>query len=473
MTLVSVIQRSSSFVGQLFLGTILFEEDYALFAIALGLTSIGAALRSVLQPVLINQLENQPDAFKTTYRTVLTSLWGLTIAGVVASSLLETVLSAPGLQPLLILLLLTMPFQLLAGFGTARISHGLRFGQVGAAMSAVAIARNIATVLFALGGLGAISFALGGAISVAVELLLLSRYTSLTVSPGLLSKQTLLDVKHSLTSKSRTETRRWIWPSALAVALANNGDYTVASLWASKQIVGLYYFAFTLTGAFWVLLNSAVSTVLVPGFVALKSLDERRVRLMETLSISSVVSVLFFNSIAVVMAPMIHSLWDGKWDGAIPAVLVFSVFAPLQFIHPVVQAIARGTAHWSLYFTDIALTAVLTLLAAGIGAATGGLGTIAVLVVGVDVFVSYVSLVRLCRALQTSAFDAIRAATMPWLLGLTSLIGAHLLHPLDDPDISGSIQRLPVFAALLIVMVALPYRNSVSGMVRSILGQNS
>ena len=168
MSLVSLVQRSSSFVAQLFLGTLLFEDDYGLFAIALGLTSIGAALRSVLQPVLINHLEHDPEAFNRTYRTTLLGLWMLTAAGIASSSLIESALDAPGLQPLLNILLFLVPFQVFAGFATARISHRLDFGQIAKTLSIVSLLRNLAMVVFAFAGFGVLSFAFCTATAVVI-----------------------------------------------------------------------------------------------------------------------------------------------------------------------------------------------------------------------------------------------------------------------------------------------------------------
>jgi PST family polysaccharide transporter len=473
MSLVSVVQRSSSFVAQLFLGRLLFEDDYGLFAIALGLTSIGAALRSVLQPVLINHLEHDPEAFNRTYRTTMLSLWTVTAVGVATSSLIESALDAPGLQTLLAILLLLVPFQVFAGFATARISHRLDFGQIAKTLSFVSLSRNVATVAFAFAGLGALSFALGTAVAVVIELVVLSRYASLFVTPGLISSQTLSDVRASFSRGFRRVDQRWVWLSAIAVTLANNGDYTVASLWASRELVGLYYFAFNLTGSFWLLLNSAVTTVLVPGFVSLKTEEEQRDRLIETVSMLAIVGVLFFNAVSVMIVPMTNVLWSGKWDAAIPAILGFSLLAPLEFIHPVVQAIERGTARWSLYFADIGSTAVLTLVAAGIGARFGGLRLIVILVVAVHVGIGFAALLRLATSLGLTAFETMRASSTPWLLGLAALVVAHLIHPLHDPDLQGSLIRLPVFTVMTLALVVFPYRAPLLAIARSILGDRA
>ncbi len=468
MTFVSLVQRLSGFVAHWGLGLLLVEEDFGLYAIALGLTSIGSAVRSALQPVLIGHLENNPAAFARTYRTTLASLWLLVAVGVAASPLIERTLDAPGLRSLLIILLLSTPLQVYAGFGMARISHSMEFGSVGKTMTAVAIGRHLVTVLFAFGGLGAMSFALGQIAATTIELAVLRRFTTLSVTPGLLSTATIVDIKGSWGRFVSGVDRRWIWLSAISLTMATSGQFTAASLWAPQDVVGLYYFAFGLTGAFWLPLSLAVNTVLVPGFVALKSTEERRERFVETIGILSVMGVLLFNTVAVTIVPMTHVLWDGKWDAAFPALLIFALVAPLQFIHPVIHAIARGTDQWNLYFIDIMATAVFTIGAAGLGAYLGGLTTIVWLVVWAEVAVTYAGLLWMSRTFGASLLRALGAASLPWLAGLAGLFVSHLVLPLDDPDLLRSIWRFGVFTALTVALVVVPWRGPLLGLAQSL-----
>ncbi|MCP3993430.1 MAG: oligosaccharide flippase family protein [Actinomycetia bacterium] len=472
MTLVSVANRISSFIAQLFLGQLLFPEEFGLFAIAVGLTNIGAAVRSALQPVLIGHLEHDHAAFDRTYRTTMTGLWLLAAVGVAGSGLIESTLRAPGLQPLLIILLVTMPFQVLGGFGMARISHSLEFNSVGKAQTAVPLARHISTVGFAFAGLGPLSFALGGVVSVAAELATLSRYTSLVVRPGLFSAQTIADIRSSVSRFTSGIDRRWIWGSAIALNLAASGRYPVAAIWTTKQVIGLYYFAGGLTAAFWLPLYLAVNTVLVPGFVTLRTKAERRDRTMETVETFAVLGVLLFNGLSVMIVPLTHLMWAGKWDSAIPALLALSLFAPLQFIHPVVHAIQRGTGAWNLYMLDISAYAVLTIIAASIGAYIGGLASLALTVVLAEVIVTFGGLVAVSRLFDIRIPDIIRVSVGPWLLGLVGLGAAHLIHPLNDPDIGASLLRLPVFGVLTLLLVAVPYRRLLIGLAQSMLSRS-
>ena len=470
MTAVSVVNRFSSFIAQLFLGRLLLEEEFGLFAVALGLTSLGAALRSALQPVLISFLENDTDSFDRTYRTTMLSIWMITLGGVATSGWIEGVLDAPGLQRLLVVLLLIIPLQVLAGFATARVSHSLEFGSIAIANTVVPIARHASTVAFAFAGLGAMSLVLGAVIASVIELVALARYTTLFVSPGVLSARTLDDVVTAGRALLHRVDRRWVWLSALALALANNGDYTAASLWSTPEIIGLYYFAFALTAAFWLPLNLAVNTVLVPGFVGLRTEGERRERTLETVSTFAVIGVLVFNTVSVTIVPLTHLLWSGRWDAAIPALLGLSLLAPLQFLHPVVWAIERATGAWTLYLLGIVAYAVLTLAGAALGGWIGGLVPIVVLVVAAELIVTFGGLIALGARLGIPLRPLLGRATAPWALGAIAVVASHLVHPLDDPDLPGAVVRALVYAAITVVAVVLPYRQALIGIARSALG---
>ena len=443
MTLVSVAQRLSGFIAHGILGAILFEDEFGLFAVALGLTSIGASIRSALQPVLIGHLEHDPAAFARTYRTTMAALWAFTFAGIAASGGIETLLDAEGLQPLLVVMLLTIPFQIVAGFGMARISHSLEFGSVGKTLTIMAVGRHLATVLFALAGLGPMSLALGQVVAIIIELTVLRRYTSLFIKPGLFSMAMVHDVRGSLGRILSGVDRRWIWLSAIALTLANSGQFTAAKFFASEEIIGIYYFAFGLTGAFWLPLTLSVNTVLVPGFVALRSNEERRERFVETVKILSVMGVLMFNTVTIGIVPLADVMWNGKWNVAIPAMLAFTLLAPLQFLHPVIHAIERGTGQWNLYFSDIVLTAVLTVAAAATGAYFGSPALIVILVVSGDVFVTFLALGRLGQVFGAELARVLSASVLPWILGLAAPRGRPPHPPPGRPRVDGQPDPTP------------------------------
>ena len=464
---VSVGNRLSSLVAQLFLGRLLFEEDFGLFAIALGLTSIGGALRSVLQPVLIGHLEDDSVAFGRAYRTVMFSIVAFSALGVAASGPIGGALDEPDLQPLLIAMMVLIPLVVLPVFGHARMSHELRFGVVSKALTMGGFARHGVTVLCAFMGFGAFSFAFGVFASVLVELVALRPHTDIFVRPGLISIQTSVDVRGAVKRAAITADRRFIWLGAAALSFSTTGDYTAASIWASTAIIGLYYFAYTLTGSFHQPISLAANTVLVPAFVGLKNDQERGERFVETVELLCVLGGLLFGALAVTIVPLTDLMWAGKWNDAGPALLGFTLFAPIQALYPVNLAIERGCGYWALYFSDILLAGSATVVAAALGAWAGGLGTIVIAVVTVKVAITYVSLYRLSLRFGSSFVEIAWAVTRPWLLFMVALGIAHLVHPLNDPELRGSLLRLPVAALMGFTLLVVPYRSLLRGIIES------
>lgn len=457
MSAVSVMMRVLSLAAQLVLGRVLLDVDFGLYALALSLTVIATALRSVLQPVLVEMLEKNTEGYRRTYRTAMTCVWILTVVGVLLSRPISRYLNQPDLEPLLAVLLLLMPLQVLPTFGLARLNHQLKFSTVGRVLTISTLARYSILVLAALVGLGPFSFAASTAAAMGVEYFALRSH--LRVVPGVFSRQTILDARASFGRfVHSSENRRWIWLSAIALSLATSGDYIAASTSLDPNLIGLYFFAYSVVGAFSGPLSHAVNTVLVPGFVALPTVEAKRLRLSEVIAVTTVIGVLLFNSAMVLIAPIVNLLWDGKWDESIPVMIGFLILAPLQALHVVSLAIARGSGYWNLYFSAILAAGVTIVIAAGLGASTGSLLGLVAAVVLADTAVMFSTLARLTLRLRGSLLVVARHALLPWFLGVPALAVAHAVHPLDDPDLVPSLSAAVAFGAVTIALVGLPYR---------------
>ena len=469
MSVISVFMRASSLLAQLVLGRILLQEDFGLFAMALGFTNVAASLRSVLQPVLIDLLEHDTNGFERTYRTTMVSVWTLALLGASLAGFVAEILDEPDLRWLLVTLLLIMPFQIWPVFGLAALNHNLQFPTVGRVITAGVIARYGALVGTALLGVGPYCFAFATGSAMLTECFLLRKQIS--VSPGVLTKRTLNHLKRATDTIFGRLPRRWIWLSAIALSLTISGDYLAASTSPrlDTMTLGLYYFAYTLTGAFHQPITLAANTVLVPGFVSLTDIEQRRARLLEVLKVATVIGVLLFNSIAVVLAPMVSLLWSGKWDATIPAALGFLFLAPVQALHPIAWAITRGTGRWNLYFTAILTNGVAVVVAAAVGARSGSLTTLVASVVITYSVVTLVTLGRLARALEAPVGRVLLIAVSPWLAGIPGLVVANSLNPLNDPTLGPSIVAAGAYAAVTLIWVVFPNRKLLQGLLATTL----
>jgi PST family polysaccharide transporter len=453
----SVFTRALSFAVQLLLGRILLESDFGLYALAIGVTEIAASLRSVLQPVLVEQLENDVAAYERLYRTMMASIVGFGLVVAASSSLISNALNEPDLRMLLVVLAFVMPFELRPVFGVARLNHDLSFPVVARVITLGATIRYGTLVVAALAGFGVYTFAAGAIAQAAVEYLTLRRH--IQISPGLFSARAALDVVDATRRLvRRSAVRRWIWPSAVAYTLMNSGDYLAASPSLDNKTIGQYFFAFTLVGSFYGPISLAVNSVLVPGFVTVTESEDRRVRLLEVVRLSTVLGMLLFGALLVAIAPMVHVFWSGKWDAAVPAMIGFLIVAPIAVLQSVGLAIVRACGYWTLYFTTIVLTGVITVLGAGIGAAIGGLIGLVVGVALTDTGMVLVTLARLARRFEAPMLATSGTAVLPWLLGLPALGAAHLVNPLTDPRIGPSLLAAIAFTGVVALTVVVPYR---------------
>ncbi|MEM7325795.1 MAG: oligosaccharide flippase family protein [Actinomycetota bacterium] len=468
MSAVAVLGRGSSLAAQLILGRILLEDEFGLYALALGWVTIASAVRSIMRPVLIEALTNEPEEADHLFRTVLYTLIGLAVLGAAASPLIETSFDEDDLARLLIPMFLLMPLQLAPMMGLAKLSTAMDFNRVGRIEAIAGLTRHAVTIVAAIAGLGALSFVFGILGAAVAEHGLIRRYLGSWPSyrppdPG--------EVRRRIqTSFEPGHTRRWVWVSAVALALGVSGDYLGASLYATAAVVGVYFFAYQLTGALFDPMNVVATTVLVPAFATIDDTEARRRAYLTTLRSLSVVGTLFFFAAITVLGPTIHWLWDGKWDEATFAVVAFAAYAPVRLTHPCTQNVARACGFWNLFVTDMILVGAVTFTTAAAGAYVGGLTEMVLFVIGGHLVVTLISAFRLSRRLAQPYVPVLRTTLGPWSVGLLALAVADRFGGgITSVNWADVPLRIVIVGAVLAVGIALPERAMLTELATSIL----
>lgn len=466
MSLAAVALRTSSFIAQLILGRILVEDEFGLYALALGFVTIQASLRSVMRPVLIEAMASDPAEADHLHRVVLYGLGLVAIVGMAAAVPLGRAFDQPDLAPLLIPMLAIMPFQLAPIRGSAAISHAMEFANAGRMETLAGVLRHATTVAAALAGLGPFSFLVGSVAASATEYAMVRRYLGLW--PSLRPPDLSAVRARAADYFGAGQTRRWIWFSAAALSLGATGDYLGASLTAQTALVGVYFFGYQLTGALYTPMSLAAGTVLVPAFSRIDEQAARRASYLETLRSLAVVGVLFFFAIAVVAAPLTHLMWGGKWDDASFAIIAFAAYAPVRLTHPTTLNVARACGHWNLFVTDIVASGIMTFVTAALGA-RGGLQSLVISVVAGNMLVTLSAAWRLSRRFDLNPFSALRVMLQPWLIGLAALAVTHLVGPpVDATALSDGAINAALMGSMLVLAVAIPQRKFLIGLVNSI-----
>jgi O-antigen/teichoic acid export membrane protein len=471
MAAVSVAMRGSSVIAQLILGRVLIDEEFGLYALALGFVTVGSALRSVLRPVLIEATANEPSEVQRIFSNTMWAVIAFAVVGIGLTPLIGRLVDEPDLPPLLVLLLILMPLQLLSSPGVAKINEAMQFSVFGRVVAVAGLLRHAITVIAALAGLGAYSFVVGAFAATLIEVVAVRRIAG--PFPALSTPRRRPEA--ALTSPLNLggdPGKRWIWPTAIALALALSGDYLGASIFASTALLGVYFFAYQLTGALFEPMNLAANTVLVPAFVKISDEETRRSSFITTVKTLSVFGTLFFMAASVGVAPLTNWLWGGRWDDAIFAIIAFAVYAPIRLIHPSTQSIARGCGMWSLFATDMIAVGVVTFLSALIGAAIGGLSTLVLFVVGGHFLVTLSAVVRVGHRLGSPLVSVVSSLLGPWLTGLAGLGIAHVLTDgIDSTDWTGLPVRVLIVAAALVVGLLIPHRNLIRTTVGSMVNR--
>ncbi len=472
MSVVAMVGRASSLVAQLVLGRILLEEEFGLYALALGWVTIASAVRSIMRPVLIQAMNSEPEETEHLFRTVLYTLVGLAVLGAITAPGIETSFGEDGLARLLIPMFLLMPLQLAPSMGLAALSAEMRFGRVGRIEAAAGLFRHTVTIVAAVAGLGPLSFVVGIFGAAATEHALIRRY--LGAWPSYRPPDLGLVRSRARQLFRPGHTRRWIWLSAVALALGVSGDYLGASVFATAALVGVYFFAYQLTGALFDPMNVVATTVLVPAFATIDDPAARRSAYLTTLRSLSVLGTLFFFATISFLPPVIHWLWDGKWDDAIFAVVAFAAYAPIRLTHPCTQNVARACGYWSLFVSDMILIGVVTFTTAAAGAWFGGLESLVLFVVGGHFVVSLSAAFRLSRRLA-APFGAVSWTMLrPWFIGLLALAAAHRFGG-DVTSVAWSAVplRALIIGAVLTVGVAVPAREMLMEFAHSLIIRRS
>lgn len=464
MSVVAVAVRTSSFIAQLVLGRLLVEEEFGLYALALSFVTIQASVRSIMRPVLIEAVAKNPGEATYLHRTIVYTLGVLAVAGIGLSPILGRLFDEPDLAWLLVPMFALMPFQLAPTLGVSRLAEAMQFSKVGRVEAVAGFVRHATTIAAAFAGLGPFSFVVGALGAAATEIVMVRWF--LGTWPSLGPPDLTLLRERAGAALQRGQTRRWIWVSAIALSLGAAGDYLGASITSTIELVGLYFFAYQLTGALFVPMNLAASTVLVPAFTRIDDTASRRSSYLATTQALTVTGTLFFMAVSIALAPLMHLMWGGRWDDSIVAAVLFALYAPVRLTHPSTQNVARACGYWTLFVTDMILVGSITFVAAVIGGAVGGLGPLTLFVVGGHLLVTLSAAMRLGRRFEASLVTIVRTILQPWLLGLAAVGITHLVgNGIDSTAWSDLAINAAVLLPLLVVLVVVPERRVLLGLV--------
>jgi len=369
----TLASKFASLGAQLVLGWVLNKEDFALYAIAISWSTIILAMRNGgTQRLLIQQGSRYEECATVFFKIALLFNGVGFMLLVLAAPALSRLYESPELDMILWIIALSLPLHTAGMVFQAKLSSDLNFQKLTQLNIWSAVLRHGSMAFFALMGLGPISFVLP-LIVIAVFETIGGWYLVGTWPPN---RQLTWQITRDVLRDSR-----WIMLTTLAGILAINGDYLAVSLLQSKETLGVYYFGFQLTFSLAVLFTNGVEAVMMPTFSRLHDDQERqKVAFFKAAPVLMLGATLACFALFLGASPLVHGLWSGKWDSAIPVVQFLALSLPIKMVMPLCRSLLEGRGEWRLVSTLLLADGIGTVIAGGLGAWLGGVMAIAAIV---------------------------------------------------------------------------------------------
>ena len=371
----TVTSKLASLGAQLVLGWVLSTEDFALYAIAISWSTIVLALRNAGTQRFLIQKGSSYDEFASICFKIALLFNGIGfVLLALAAPALSHLYESKSLNVIIWIIALSLPLNTASLIFQAKLSSELKFRKLTRINIWSALLRHGSMAAFSLMGFGPISFVLP-LIVIAVFETVAGWYMVGAWPPNRrLTWQAMRGVLRD---------SRWIMLTTLAGILAVNGDYLSISLLQTKETLGIYYFGYQLSFSLAALFTSGLEVVMMPAFSRLHNDQERQqVAFFKAARVLMLGATLACFALVLAVNPLVHGLWGGKWDSAIPVVQLLALSLPIKLVIPLCRSLMEGRGEWKFVSTLLLADGIGIILAGGVGAWLGGLMTIAAVVSG-------------------------------------------------------------------------------------------
>lgn len=339
----NVLGKAASFVAQVWLGHLLTDTDFGVFATASAIGWFLALMRDAGSNAVL--LQRGPGEYQ---RLAGACFWlGMSFAAGSALLLglaaypIALAMHEPKLAPILWVIgaagLVNTPASQLQ----TKLRQDLRFRDFTIIQTVSAVLRQVATVAFATMHLGAMSFAWPYLVCAAYELI--AGYRATRETPWRAP---------ALTREWGGLLRQGLWTVAGSAANfgLDQGPFFVLGLLTTKAITGQFFFAFWLTAQVGVLMSSAIQQVLAPVFVRLnddrKRQGEAIIRALRAMMLASSVVHVF---LSVAFGWLESSMWRGKWSATVLPVMILGAFYPWRATFGLTTAALQAHGRFKLH----------------------------------------------------------------------------------------------------------------------------
>ncbi len=360
----SMLSRVVLFGSQIALGWLLTPADFGIVAIASIVTSLAWTIIGFgVDSVLLQRSRTMEIWEKTAFAVGLGQ--GILALVVVAATapFFAFLFKSPELIAPLLLFALGMPIAGIILVPTARAFARLAFGWVATINIVDLLVAQILTVLFAFWGFGALSFFLPIPIAFAVRAALFWSNRPQRLR-GRITRRKINILLHR---------GSMVFGSRIFSTFMTQGDYFVLALFAAKQAVGFYFFAFRLAAVPIRIIAANVQNILFPMLARMRGDPERQAVSARNAAqmLSYLVTPLCILQ-AALAEPVLVMLFGAKWAPSIILLQVLSLGLPAEAVAAVARAQldAVGAFGRTLKYTLAGAAVFFGLVT--IGAAWGG-----------------------------------------------------------------------------------------------------
>jgi O-antigen/teichoic acid export membrane protein len=441
----AVASKFASLGAQLVLGWVLSTEDFALYAIAISWSTIVLALRNAGTQRFLIQKGNSYDEFASVCFKIALLFNGIGfVLLALAAPALSHLYDSQSLNAIIWIIALSLPLNTASLIFQAKLSSEMKFQKLTRINIWSALLRHGSMVAFALMGLGPISFVLP-LILIAVFETVAGWYVVGAWPPNRrLTWQAMRGV---------LQDSRWIMLTSLAGILVMNGDYLAISLLQTKETLGIYYFGFQLSFSLAALFTNGVEAVMMPAFSSFHNDQERqKVAFFKAARVLMLGATLACFALVLTANPLVHGLWGGRWDSAIPVVQLLTLSLPIKLVVPLCRSLLEGRGEWKFVSTLLLVDGIGTIIAGGVGAWLGGLMTIAAVVSGYNLLFG----LMFCGFVTKRIGGQLRNMLVPVLA--TFFFGILALSMTSFLTFSGAVDDSKFWqATMLVVIYAVTY----------------
>lgn len=350
----AVALKAVSMLSQVALAWILVERDYGLIGLAYTITTLASLVeRGGVSEVLVSRKRNFHHWIGTGSAMSLASgCLAMTLACIAAPGM-SSFYGESGLTKIVFALAIAMPIRAFAVVPLTFLKIRMRFGSVARISLNAGLTRAFITITLAFLGFGAFSFAIAEVAAATVATCCAWRSVKADFRPTFSMR-----FWKSLFSRSKSTLF-----SGLAYFCISQGDYVVLGSQIEAELVGIYFFAFSLASQFMFTFTSSIVEVFTAAIVALTREPDRQ---FKAICKSANVLISLISPVCVsqaILAPSImRFLWGNKWEDAIVLVQILSLGWSFRVLESLNIAVFRASGKLKLQARVTGMVAVCFLI---------------------------------------------------------------------------------------------------------------